>query len=249
VVRKKTVKKKKSGNRPGPRPEPVPRVIPVPRPLPPLRTEKERRAAIDAAVRFIISRQRFHKRQLSWAVGEHLFTHIYRQDVEYLRKRDPGKDDSLRDIAAQTGVPYTSLYRWTNAALVRRLLAHQGIDSRIAMTLLADLAQLGKNIEALGKLARWAEENAPTRRELLPIIRRWKRHLDEGGTLSDLVPGKKKTKKRKRRSPLLPPDEADILRLLQVLLAWARVARMSERNRGALRKLVGRMRALLEGRR
>ena len=232
--------------RPGPKPHVIPVPRPGPRPLPPFRTEKERRAAIDAAVRFIVSRQDFHKTQLSWEVGEHLFTNIYRQDVEYLRKRDPGKDDSLRDIAAESGVPYTSLYRWTNAALVRRLLGHQGIDARLCMTSLADLASLGKDIEALSKLARWAEANAPTRRELLPIIRRWKRHLDEGGELSDLVPRKKKKKKRKRRNPPLPPDEARIVRLLQVLLAWVRAARMSERNRAILRKLTARMRVLLE---
>ncbi len=241
-------RKPKPRPRPGPRPNPTPHVIPVPRPLPPFRTEEERQAEIRAAVQFVISRQGFHKSQLSWEVGEYLFTNIYRQDVEYLRKRDPGKDDSLRDIAAESGVPYTSLYRWTNAALVRRLLAHQGIDARLAMTSLADLASLGRDLEALSKLARWAEANAPTRRELLPIIRRWKRHLDEGGALSDLVPGKRKKKKRKQRSPPLPHDETRIVRLMQVLLAWARVARMSEGNREALRTLVARMRTLLEGR-
>lgn len=208
--------------------------------------------AIQAAIQFIKMKQREHATRLGWEVGEYLFVNVYKSDVEYLRKRNPVKNDSLHDIAAQSGVPYGSLYTWTRAALVRRLLRDMGLETLLPTTLLGDLGQLADHMKAMRALAEWAERHRISRSRLLSIVRFWKKHLDEGSKLRDLVRGLEKhetRKKRKGRPPPLQPDEVRIVRLLELIHAWTTSTSLGPAQRKRVRKLMARIRKLLGTRR
>jgi hypothetical protein len=218
-----------------------------PRWIPPGRTPEEQERAIEEAIEFIVAKQREHKMLLSWEIGEFLFANVYGGDIAYLGLRDPGKDDSLHDIAQLSGAPYSSLYAWTRAAVVRRLLASRGVESGLEPTLLADLGALGGDLDALAALARWAEDNDLTREELLDLVRSWKRRLARGESLEKLVRSLGRRGKKKKGSPRrrrrLPAEDDRVVRVLGLILAWARIAELSPAKRKELGKILADVRA------
>ena len=105
----------------------------IPDPIPSPWSEAQLEKIIEQACRFIAGAKERCGRELGKVVGRYLFLEVYRGDVEYLRRNDPGKEDSLRDIARLSGVPYPTLYEWTMAAFVRLKLEEAGFDGDLSI--------------------------------------------------------------------------------------------------------------------
>ncbi|MBW2262844.1 MAG: hypothetical protein JRG91_12785 [Deltaproteobacteria bacterium] len=201
---------------------------------------------IEDAREFIRRRQKAHARGFGWEVGEHLFFGLYRGDEEYLRRLDPSKPDSLGDVSRGTGVPYSTLYLYTMATVVRHKLAQAGVEPDLDLRHFGVLDEISDHLEALVALARWAERNGISTRELKRAVKLWRRHLDEGGSLeeleADLVSPHHKKRKRTR------PTSHKLLRstrLLMVVDAWTRKRRLSRKYAGRIRERLLRIRSLL----
>lgn len=205
-------------------------------------------AIIERAIRFIEERQRVHARKLRWEVGEHLFLNVYAGDEEYLRHKDPRKNDSLRDIAARTGIEYRRLYAWVMAAVVRRKLAAMGHEPELCLMHFHALDLVRDHMDAAAALALLAEKRGWSVEDLESAARYWRDHLDRGGSLSDLErdPGKplrRKAKKKRRRKP--PPGLLRVPRVLEVAEAWWKDATLSSRYRNLLARRLHRLHAML----
>jgi hypothetical protein len=183
-------------------------------------------------------------------VGEHLFFQLYRGDEEYLRRLDPSKPDSLGDIARRTGIPYSTLYLYVMATVVRHKLARAGVEPDLSLRHFGVLDEVNDHLEALVALARWAERYDISTRELKRAVKLWRRQLDEGGSLEDLKkgrvlppPGPKRKRVRPARHALLRGT-----RLLGVLDAWTRKSALSPAFAGRIRdRLLGVRARLVEG--
>ncbi len=214
-----------------------------PRPWSPAELEK----LVEDACEYIRRRQSVHARGFGWEVGEHLFFELYRGDEEYLRRLDPSKPDSLGDIARQTGIPYSTLYLYVMASVVRHKLARAGVEPDLSLRHFGVLDEIGDHLEALVALARWAESNGISTRELKRAVKLWRRHLDEGGGLEELKRGRVTPPPHRRRKRVRPASHATLrgTRLLGVLDAWTRKARLSPafaaRIRARLQGLRGRL--------
>ena len=244
--------------KPGPRrrtappepPRPVPRKVvrPVVPPEPPCPwSEEELGRIVEEAVRFIAAAKERHGRALGFEVGTYLFTEVYRGDDAYLRSRDPGKDDSLRDIAKQTGMAYGTLYNWTVAAMMRIKMERAGFSTELTMRHLEAMVSLGDDIEAAIALGRWAEARKVRATEMGAIVKVWRNHIEGGGDWADLVdePGPKRVGKKGRRER---PRGIELVvpRLVGMLGAWARKGKLTEERRAEIRDRVLAIRARLE---
>ncbi len=202
-----------------------------------------------AAIEFVKARQHERSRLFGLEVGAHLFFELYGGDEAYVRRLDPTKPDSPADISRATGIPYSTLYLYLVAAMVKDRLEKAGVPHRLDMKHLYALDELDESIEAMGALARWASGRGVGYRELERIADRWRQHLDEGGTVEDLLadpagPGPSRRRGRRRdRSP------AHVLlasrRMLVVLSGWWKRSRISPANKERLRGRLLAIRGLL----
>ncbi len=214
-------------------------------------TDEDLERIVEAAVRFIAEAKQRHGRALGFEVGTYLFREVYREDVEYLRSRDPRKTRSLRDIARLSGVPYDTLYGWTTAAMMRILMERAGFSTELTLRHLEAMVSLGDDLEAAIALARWAEARKVRAQDMLAVVKVWREHIEGGGDWEDLLAGRAEPRKpRKPRRPGRRPRGDDLVlpRLAGILGAWARKARLSEGKRLALRSRLLALRARIVGR-
>jgi len=230
-----------------PRPlRPSPRRIPLPprkEPLPPADLER----VIEEACRFIEERKRAHAEKYRWEIGEHLFLGLYEGDEDYLRRKDPRKTDSLRDVAARTDSSYAQLYTWVVAAVMRRRLAALGCSPDLELVHFKVLYALRDHMEAAVALADLAEARGWSVRDLQGPARFWRNHLDEGGTLDDLkrrplAPRRPSRRRRVATHPTLMRAR----RILTVAGKWWEVSSISPERAKALGDRLMAIRALLD---
>jgi hypothetical protein len=145
-------------------------------------SDGELEGIVEAACRFIEEAKERHGTRFGWEVGRYLYVEVYRRDDAYLRRKDPRKEDSLRDIAKASGVPYSRLYYYLRAGWMRDRLVRAGFGEELSMAHMKHLHELGDDIVAIVALARWARANKVSAEALDPIANRWREHLDEGGT-------------------------------------------------------------------
>ncbi len=92
-------------------------------------------------------------------MGEYLFLNLYQGDEDRLGRNDPGKTDSLHDVSAGCGIPYSTLHGWVRASIVLR---------RLRSRLLRIRGLLGKRAAPLGSAARVPATVAPLAAAALP---------------------------------------------------------------------------------
>ena len=204
---------------------------------------------VEDACRFIEAKKSLHASEFSWEVGDYLFTHVYRKDVEYLRWRNPGKTDSIRDIAAGSGVPHWSLSRWVKAAMVRRWLADAGARPDLPLHHFRALDRLAGHLDAALALAAWAEAGRTPFRDLECAVAHVQRRLDAGESLDEVMAGvpAEIRRRRGRRRPGKAPrvDEQRQIGVLEIVLRWIREAGSLPPSRASgLRDLVTLIRDL-----
>jgi hypothetical protein len=195
-------------------------------------------ARIERACRFIRGAVDAHERRLGVEVGEYLLDNVYERNLAYIFSKDPGKDPSLRDIAAATPVTLRSLSRWVKAAAVRRRLRQMGIDADLGLQKLEALYGI-VDMELLQVLVEWS--GGVPAEEFRALVRRWTEHLDQGGDPGELLkepmPGPRPRPRKRTRTG----RELIVPRLLTLMLEWARKHRLSrplrERLTGELVKL------------
>ena len=223
-----------------PRPDPVP-LDPVP--------PADLARIVEEACKFIEARKSLHASEFSWEVGEYLFARVYREDVEYVRWRNPAKTDSIRDIAAGSGVPHWNLSRWTRAAMVRHWLAEAGARPDLPLSHFRALDLLRGHLDAALALAAWAEAGRLPFADLSCAVAHVQRRLDAGESLDDVMRGvpREVRRRRGRHRPGKAPrvDEQRTIRVLEMVLGWIRKAGPIPTSRAAgLRDLATRIRAL-----
>jgi len=202
---------------------------------------------VEEACEFIRARRRAHARGFGWEVGDHLFLEVYRGDEGYLRSRYQGKPDSIGDIARATGIPQSTLYVYVMAAVVRHKLKKAGLEPELDLRQLAILDELNDHFEALRALAEWAERKEISCRDLEKAVDFWKGHVEKGGSLMDLRrdPGRPLRKVGRRRARPSSPDVLKASRMLGVVGAWWRKAKLTGDEGRELRDRLLRIRAML----
>jgi len=227
------------------------RVVPVTPgikdPIPCPWSQRQLAGIIERACRFIADAKQKLGRDLGIVVGRYLYLEVYRRDIAYIRLNDPGKDDSLRDIAGQSGVPYRTLHEWLMAGYVHVTLEEAGIDPRLGIKHLKEIATLGDDVEVMVEIAKWAQEMRVTSREMPGIVDRWREHLDEGGKLEDLVRFPKKRKKRKKRKRKARTEDLVVPRIIEFVTAWVKKIKLSPAYRRRVRQMALGLRARLTG--
>ncbi len=201
-------------------------------------------ARIERACRFIEKAVDDHERRLGEEVGEYLLVNVYDQDLAYIFSKDPGKDPSLRDIAAATPVSLKSLSRWVKAAAVRRRLRQLGIDAKLGLQKLEALYRI-EDADALRTLVEWAE-HVPTK-QVQDLVRRWTEHLDQGGDPADLLGEPLPEPRPRPRKRTRTGQELIVPRLLTLMLEWARRYRLSPVLRERLLGELGELRRRIGG--
>ncbi|MBI5487445.1 MAG: hypothetical protein HY905_08945 [Deltaproteobacteria bacterium] len=208
---------------------------------------------IEKACEFILARKRAHAEGIAWEVGEYLFERFYHADLDYIERRDPRKTDSLRDIAAGSGIPRMRLATWIRAYVARKYLGPAGIDVDLTVSELEALRPLVLHPDA-------ARAILEVRRRLkLPVKRldalavAWRRRLDEGGRLEDLVaaplpdpnPADPSSGHPHRPRPHGPLDRQDlvVIRLAGVVLRWLRNVSLAPSLRTSVAGELTRLRA------
>lgn len=205
----------------------------MPRPLHVRRVTDDMQARIERACRFIEKAVQSHERRLGYEVGEFLFVNVYDRDVKYIFSRDPGKDPSLRDIAEATPVTLRSLSRWVKAAAVRRRIEALGMDAGLGLQKLEAIYRV-EDADALRALVGWAE-HVPTD-QVRDLVRRWTRHLDQGGELGELLEEEMPEPRPRPRRRARRGEELIVPRLLTLMLEWVRRHRLSPTLRKRLRR-------------
>lgn len=201
---------------------------------------------VEAACRFIAQAKSKHGRAFGWEVGKYLYRDVYKGDEAYIEWRHPGKDDSLRDIARRSGVPYGTLHGYLRAYMTRLRMERAGFTSALSMKHMEEIAELS-DVEAMAAIARWVEENKVSSVDLPGIVERWKEHIAGGGALEDLVEWPEPRKRKRGRASRPRARELVVPRLFEMAGGWARGARMHEDKRSELRRLVLRLRARITG--
>lgn len=229
---------------------PQPRRIFIDRPEPPCpHSPAQLRRIVQDAVDFIRRRQHDHTRMFGVEVGEHLFTELYCGDEAYVRRIDPTKIDSPADISRETGIPYSTLYLYLVAAMVKHKLERAGVKPELGLKHLASLDVISDHLDAMRALALWAQQERISYRRLGATADAWEEHLAQGGRLEDLLADPRKgepvvVKVRERRV------EARYLRARRMLVVvgrWWAASKLSTGHRRALaEKLIG-IRKLLVG--
>ncbi len=216
-------------------------------PIPCPWTQDELAGIIERACRFIERAKETHGRQLGLVVGRHLYVEVYRRDIAYIRSTDPDKDDSLRDISRGCGVPHRTLHEWLMAGYVQILLEEAGVETRLGIKHLKEIATLGDDVAVMVAIARWATQMRITSREMPGIVDRWSDHLQQGGRLEDLErfprpkPRPRPIKRRARTEELVVP------RILELVTAWTRKVQLSPAYRARVRQMALGIRARLTG--
>ena len=197
--------------------------------------------------RFIAAAKKKHGRELGIVVGRHLFVEVYRRDIAYIRSTDPDKDDSLRDISGGSGVPHRTLHEWLMAGYVQLVLEEAGIDTRLGIKRLKEIATLGDDVDVMVAIARWATQMRITSREMPGIVDRWKDHLEQGGRLEDLVKFPRKRKPRKKRKRRARTVDLVVPLILELVTEWVRKVGMGPAYRRRVRQMALGIRARLTG--
>ncbi|MBI5502108.1 MAG: hypothetical protein HY907_17830 [Deltaproteobacteria bacterium] len=242
-----------------PRPLPLPTpptpspLSPLPLPLPtspthplsPSPTELAR--IIEDACRFILQRKQAHAASIAWEVGEYLFEQVYRGDLDYLERDDPTKTDSLGDIAAGSGVNRVRLASWIRAYVARKYLRPAGIDVDLSMSDFEALRPLALHPEAARAVLDLRTRHGLTTQQLDALAVAWKRRLDEGGRLEDLVaaplPHSISPRPKPPHTPRPLPDRDQVpIRLLLIVLRWLRSVSLAPTLRATLLRDVSRLR-------
>ena len=200
---------------------------------------------IEAACRFIEATIERHEYRLGLEIGEYLLTHLYHDDIDYVFRRDPTKDRSLRDIAAATPPDLHTLSRWIKAASVRRRLLAHGIDhAHLGILKLAALFTV-QDVQALASLVRWS--HTLTTEEFGTLVRRWTDHLDRGGDLEELYvppePGPDPPTPRRTHTS----EDLITVRLLELIKEWLRRHDIAPHLRARLVSQLLSLRAQLTG--
>ncbi|MBI5488062.1 MAG: hypothetical protein HY905_12080 [Deltaproteobacteria bacterium] len=217
-----------------------------PSPQPPANLER----IIDDACRFILARKQTHAAGIAWEVGEYLFERVYRGDVEYVSSRDSNKTDSLRDIAARTGIGPLRLMGWIRAYVARKYLRPAGIDVDLSMSDFEALRPLAFHPDAARAVLELRDRHHLTGDQLDALAVDWKRRLDEGGRLEDLLAAplpptiSPRPKPSHAPRPLADPDLVPI-RLTQLVLRWVRSTTLAPTSRSSLAREVSRLRSLV----
>jgi hypothetical protein len=203
-------------------------------------------ARIERACLFIRGAVDGHERRLGVEVGEYLLDNVYDRNLAYIFSKDPGKDPSLRDIAAATPVTLKSLSRWVKAAAVRRRLGQMGIDADLGLLKLEALYAI-VDMELLEVLVEWSYQVPAD--EFRALVRRWTEHMDQGGDPKDLLQEPMPEPRPRPRRRTRTGRELIVPRLLTLLLEWARKHTLSRPLRERLtadlvdlRKRIGAMR-------
>ncbi len=229
-------------------PGPGPRPGPGPKPNPGQLSPAELAAAVERAIRFIALKQEEHAEALAAEVGDYLVVEFYGGDIDYIRYKWRGKQDSLRDIAGPCGIPHQTLRVWLSAAMVRFVLRRRGIETGLHPTKLRDIAQLMDHPDAMAAIARWAEKERLTRLRVLQAVRFWRGWVEDGGDLADLVrdpngpptppgpgpgpgPGPKPEPGRGKRKPRRKDPDARLIDVVSLLREWVEETRLSPADR------------------
>ncbi|MBI5490670.1 MAG: hypothetical protein HY905_25270 [Deltaproteobacteria bacterium] len=232
-----------------PAPSPQPPLAPTPpppQPPPPI----DLSGIIDRACAFILERKKTHAAQIAWEVGEYLFEHLYRADLAYLERNDPTKTDSLGDIAARTGLGRVRLQSWIRAYVARKYLAPAGIDVDLSMSAFEALRPLVLHPDAARAVLDLRRRHHLTIAQLDALAVAWKRRLDEGGHLEDLLaaplpPSVTPTSHspRPRPSHQVPAPDLMVIRLARVVLRWLRNVTLAPALRTSLSRDLSRLRS------
>lgn len=209
--------------------------------------EGELGGIIERACRFIEGAKERCGRELGWEVGKYLYWEVYGGDDAYIRLNDPGKEDSLRDIAGGSGVPYTTLYDWLMAAYVRIKLEQAGFSPELSIKHLRFISSVGDDVQVMLEIARWAQERGIRARDMPGIVDRWQEHLEKGGRLGDLVRFPAPVKKRRRRKGRARSRDLVVPRILELVLAWVKRAELGKAYREKVRHMVLGVRARVTG--
>ncbi|MBI5488586.1 MAG: hypothetical protein HY905_14730 [Deltaproteobacteria bacterium] len=205
---------------------------------------------VDDACRFILERKLAHAKQIAWDVGEYLFEHLYRGDLDYIQSSDPTKPDSLHDIAARTGLSPDRLGYWIRAYVARKYLLPAGIDVDLSMSDFEALRPLALHPDAARAVLDLRNRHHLTTRQLDALAANWKRRLDEGGRLEDLaltpLPHSISPRPKPTHSPHPLPD-ADLvpIRLAHVVQRWLQSVTLAPTLRSSLARDLSRLRTLV----
>ncbi|MBI5489963.1 MAG: hypothetical protein HY905_21695 [Deltaproteobacteria bacterium] len=211
-------------------------------------TAGEIRRLVDEACEFILGRKEAHAKQMAWEVGEYLFERVYRGDVGYAESRETGKADSLYDIAARTGIGRLRLAGWIRAYIARKYLGAAGIVVDLSMSDFEALRPLALHPEAARAVLELRERHRLTTKQLDALAVAWRRRLDEGGRLEDLVvallPASATPRPRPSHAHGALADGALVpIRLVLVVGRWLRSVTFAPRLRAGLRDELLRLRA------
>lgn len=214
----------------------------------PGRAEVER--LVEEACEFILERKRGHAASIAWEVGEHLFERTFRGDVGYLESKDRNKVDSLKEIAERTGIHRVRLASWVRAYVAKKYLEPAGIDPGLSMTEFEALRPLIGHPAAARAALEVRDRLGLTAKQLDALVVSWRRRLDEGGEIGELlerrpVPSTVRVRERRGHKDRVRGRRPDltIVRLLRLVLRWLEGATLAAPLRG---EIEGRLRRLRE---
>jgi hypothetical protein len=232
---------------PKPKPRPKPEIVKVEPANPGGRTDDEMLAAIARAIAYINERKQAHGDELAEELGEYLLVDVYCEDLEYLSKHDPGRTNSLRDIAAGTLLSHTTLDKYINVAIYKRLTGTEDIE--ICMSAMAQVGRLAHRLDAALAIARWTERDGITVDRLRRAVTYWIKQLDrEHRPLIELVrapdpPGP--SPQPKPRKVRLKPTELCVVDVLLIMREMVETRYLHGRARSAALARVRQLRRML----
>lgn len=210
----------------------------------PGRAEVER--LVEEACEFILERKRGHAASIAWEVGEYLFERTFRGDVGYLESKDRNKVDSLKEIAERTGIHRVRLASWVRAYVAKKYLEPAGIDPGLSMTEFEALRPLIGHPAAARAALEVRDRLGLTAKQLDALVVSWRRRLDEGGEIGELlerrpVPSTVRVRERRGHKDRVRGRRPDltIVRLLRLVLRWLEGATLAAPLRG---EIEGRLR-------
>lgn len=219
---------------------PIPAPVPAPGPAPEVAVPPADLASrIEAACEFIRSRKEAHAAAIAWEVGEYLFEKTFGGDLEYLESKDRTKPDSLKEISERTGIHRVRLASWVRAYVARKYLGPEGIDPELSMTEFEALRPLIGYPSAAKAALELRDRLRLTTQDLGALVVAWKRLLDEGVGLAELLERplpptvSPRPSRRARRRAARRPD-LTIPRLLSIVLRWLERCELSAEHRGIL---------------
>jgi hypothetical protein len=195
---------------------------------------------VERAIAFITKAKARHSIRLGLEVGEYLFVHLYAGDETYLFTKRGKKDNSLRDIAAATGLTHGTLSNWIKASIVARRLRALGIAPELSLTKLEALYPFDDK-DTLLALIEWTRPMVVSDTER--FIRDLAAHLEAGGTLESFDEATREDPRRepRKRRRYRTTRHLIVPRLINLLTDWATHSRLTAPQR---RTLVARLRAI-----